>query len=319
MAVVNNRQADSKLSTADAVNDIFNEGLETDDENDNTPEVEETEAPVEELAKADKPSKELVEKTKKSAKTHEEGSIGWHQARADRAEQALRDMEVDVKNPESVKELKRMAELGKLIKENPEQALKALGVQVPEKKQEVQELKMPVKPVKPQGYNRSDAVLDPESESYRYQLAQDEYLEQVAEYQLAVSSKSIEKQRQEQDLVERERAKNEGRVQVVSDLINKKGFSKTEAESFYTYFNTLLTSTDTDKMMDEFTEFYKFKNQPKAQEKTKPQNKTMPLPAVTGASEDEEDTNDDDNFWNGIVASKEQFHPSRSSYQNRRN
>ena len=113
------------------------------------------------------------------------------------------------------------------------EAIKSQSVQA---KQEISEpeLVKPVKPVKPRDYDYSEALADPDSDSAKYLLAKENYLEQMSDYVLQkdeLREKQIAKAQQEQ-LVRQQHQDTLNELQV------KYNYTPEQAQDFITQMSS---------------------------------------------------------------------------------
>jgi|TARA_B100000085_G_C18483329_1_gene488284 hypothetical protein len=124
---------------------------------------------------------------------------------------------------------KKAAEVEALKKEV--EALKSKETSAPEQPQpavESQEIVRPIKPVRPSGFDNSEALTDPDSKSAKYLAAKEQYLDDMTEYLMSQEEKR--NQLTEQQLAQQQKLQSQN--QLLSDLQTGYGYTPEEANDF---------------------------------------------------------------------------------------
>ena len=107
-------------------------------------------------------------------------------------------------------------------------ALKSGSTESEAPKEIEQKLEKPIKPKRPSGYDHSDALNDPDSESSEYLVKKDQYLEELSEYMVNLevqrSSEIAKQQAESKQLMQQQQLRN--------DLQNNYSYSNEQAEDF---------------------------------------------------------------------------------------
>jgi len=99
--------------------------------------------------------------------------------------------------------------------------------------QEIEQVQKPIKPKKPAGFNHSEALDDPESESAKYLTQKDQYVDDLANYM------EVAETRREQSaaMQERQRQTSLRNQQVMTELQSKFSYNAAEAADFVEVMN----------------------------------------------------------------------------------
>ena len=123
---------------------------------------------------------------------------------------------------------KRAAEVD-LLKSQVTELMKAqTSTPAEQPKEETPSLERPVKPRKPAGYDHSEALADPDSDSGKYLAKQEQYMDNLANYMDKVDERrTMDIQRQQA-----EQAQFQRNQKVISDLQSKYNYTPQEANDF---------------------------------------------------------------------------------------
>ena len=123
---------------------------------------------------------------------------------------------------------KRAAEVD-LLKSQVTELMKAQASTPAEQpKEETPSLERPVKPRKPAGYDHSEALADPDSDSGKYLAKQEQYMDNLANYMDKVDERrTMDIQRQQA-----EQAQFQRNQKVISDLQSKYNYTPQQANDF---------------------------------------------------------------------------------------
>ena len=191
-----------------------------------------------------------------------------------------------------VDEYKRMQPVIDYLKQNPDMLEKLES----SRSKPANTIQPPSPPSKPANYDPYSA--DPGSESFRYRVAREEYLEQLANYNLA-----------KQELIEREfqrRAEEEQMTRVQRErlgtlsqtLVTQYGFTPETARDFIETMNSK-DSMSLDNMVNLYKVIKHGTRRVADAKRNIPANQLPPPPPVGGGSGGGQVT-DDDAFWGGI-------------------
>ena len=123
---------------------------------------------------------------------------------------------------------KRAAEVD-LLKSQVTELMKAqTSTPAEEPKEEIVQIERPVKPRKPADYDHSEALADPESDSGKYLVKQEQYMDNLTNYMTSIEEKQT-RQLQMQEAQEKVAIRNQ---QVSSQLQSDYNFSPQEADQF---------------------------------------------------------------------------------------
>jgi len=123
---------------------------------------------------------------------------------------------------------KRAAEVDLLKSQVTELMKTQTSTPAEQPKEETPSLERPVKPRKPAGYDHSEALADPDSDSGKYLSKQEQYMENLTNYMTDIEEKQT-RQLQLQEAEQRVAVRNQ---QVSSQLQSDYGFSPQEADQF---------------------------------------------------------------------------------------
>ena len=118
--------------------------------------------------------------------------------------------------------------------------------------QQQQEDVRPEKPQKPVNYDPAEAIMEPESESYRYQIAREEYNEKMADWR----DRQAETREQTFQQVEKQRQMDEGMRLLKYQLGLQYGYSPQEQEEFA---KDMVDPKNFD--LDTMAEYFRFRKQ----------------------------------------------------------
>ena len=172
-------------------------------------------------------------------------------------------------------------------------------------------LKMPEAPARPSNYNEVDSVNDPDSESFRYRTALNDYNSDVAEYTLGMEQ---QRQKQHENLQERQQQENLRRQDVMlgqqfQDMaINQYGMNYAEAQDFVSW------ARDPKNVLPEhLVKLYKISKQPQGQGQvqykqqqmtSQKQRMQIPTPAAVQTGQSPPPMDDEDMFNAGLMSLK---------------
>tara|TARA_Y100000768_G_scaffold355337_1_gene308910 strand:+ start:4683 stop:5579 length:897 start_codon:yes stop_codon:yes gene_type:complete len=123
---------------------------------------------------------------------------------------------------------KRAAEVDLLKSQVTELMKTQTSTPAEQPKEETPSLERPVKPRKPAGYDHSEALADPDSDSGKYLSKQEQYMDNLANYMDKVDERrTIDIQRQEA-----EQAQFQRNQKVISDLQSKYNYTPQQATDF---------------------------------------------------------------------------------------
>jgi len=123
---------------------------------------------------------------------------------------------------------KRAAEVD-LLKSQVTELMKAqTSTPAEQPKEEIVQIERPVKPRKPADYDHSEALADPESDSGKYLVKQEQYMDNLTNYMTDIEEKQT-RQLQMQEAQEKVAIRNQ---QVSSQLQSDYNFSPQEADQF---------------------------------------------------------------------------------------
>lgn len=210
-----------------------------------------------------------------------------------------------VDNPKSYKHFQAIAEKRlvettqeKMLREQKERELEEVRKELERLKnppQEEPQIQKPVKPQKPSDYNKVDALTEPDSPSFKWREANEEYLEKLAEYNADIVSQTTERFNRERQLqlqseaAAKAKAKAIGEIQqVINDPI--------EAEKAFQWATS--EESLTPKVIAEFYQWKK--TQGNIKPKTQPKKPATPLPPGVSQGGGEAEVTPDDAFNNTI-------------------
>ena len=183
---------------------------------------------------------------------------------------------------------------------------------VPSQEKSMESLKKPTRPTKPGNYDTTEAVMDTESDSYKYRMAMEDYRDQMIDFQ-----ENRELQRQEEykqreaALVEQRRAyqAEQQTVSMKQQLMNQYGYTPDRADEFVTYYSSPDSIT-----LDNLVNLDKMRYSPSQQEvATRQKAQTMasrsemakvPTPAGIVSGQPEPQMTDEDIFNMGLMSNK---------------
>lgn len=161
-------------------------------------------------------------------------------------------------------------------------------------------LQEPSKPAKPANYNAVEAYNNPESESFRYRIAHDEYTRELTEFMYA-KQKLVETQNEQRIRQERERQLQAEKINGVGKMLQTQyGFQPEQVQDF------IQTMNDPNSMsMDNMVNLYKVikhrtKNGALARTNAAPAPTLPPPPVIAGGTGAQTAPTDDDAFMAGI-------------------
>ncbi len=152
-----------------------------------------------------------------SVRNNDAARAAYHQSRADKLAQEIAELK---------------ARLNQQPAASPAQEQAPLTPDAPAKERVAEDTPLPPKPTKPANYNPVEAVTDPQSDSFKYRVAQEEYQERLSETVAKREQARIEREQNElaqRQLAERRIAASEATKRV---LVSQYGFSEAEAVDF---------------------------------------------------------------------------------------
>jgi hypothetical protein len=151
----------------------------------------------------------------------------------------------------------------------------------------------PVKPQMPSNYNKIDALTDPESDSFKYREAKEDYLEKLAEYNDTVQSRTQEEINQRKKLDEQAEflAKKKAELLPVFQKFNP---DPIEAQKDLEW--TLSKESLQPEVFAEMVHLYRTRKNSPVPPKTTPAKPNAPLPPGVTEGEQEKEKDADDVF-----------------------
>ena len=201
-------------------------------------------------------------------------------------------------------ELAGIAPIKKLLEEDPGAALK-LQEYLASKGAEPAGPKAPEAPARPHRYDEAEAYQDPSSESFKYRVAKEQYMEDRLRY-AEERDKALERQLQE---MEEERSLQLERSQRMARLnveLTAKGLTPIEVQDFVKTMSSPESLT-----LENLVELYRFRKNTsregaerarKAQTLTTRSNREVPLPASVGGGYTPDPTSEDMAFEQSLMA-----------------
>ena len=168
----------------------------------------------------------------------------------------------------------------------------------------------PQRPTKPNSYDANEAVMDSDSESYKYRMAMDDYREGIVDYQEAMEvSRYNAMKAQEQQVAQQRMAyeRQQAEVGMAEQLQNQYGYSPEKASEFMKYYSTPESIT-----LDNLVSLDRLRQAPSQQEVATQQKvqamqnsqKRMQVPTPTAVQTGQAQPNysDEDLFNLGLMA-----------------
>lgn len=146
-----------------------------------------------------------------------------------------------------LEEYNNIAPIAEYIQGNPEvlksvaRSLSGDNPSVPSEEKSNEAPQRPQRPAKPNSYDANEAVMDSDSESYKYRVAMDDYREGIVDYQEAMEvSRYNAMKAQEQQVAQQRMAyeRQQAEVGMAEQLQNQYGYSPEKASEFMKYYST---------------------------------------------------------------------------------
>ena len=217
-----------------------------------------------------------------------------------------------------LQELENIAPIANYIKQNPEALQSVAGhlsgnpQTVPAQAESDGSPKKPERPNKPASFDASEAYMDPESDSYKYQQNVDSYRDDMIDYY-----GKMDDYRQDQDrIAQQQYQKQQAQAQqqnyyngVHNDLINKHGYAPEKADEFMKFY-----SSPDSLSLDNLVKLDKLRNAPtqeqvalkqRANEMNRSNERVkVPAPAGIAAGQAPPQMNDEDQFNAALLGNK---------------
>lgn len=183
------------------------------------------------------------------------------------------------------------------IQENPN-ILETIEQSLGQKPQQDAGPQRPQPPQKPAEYNAVEAYNDPESTSFKYREANEQYREELANYLLNMEQKRQEEYTRAQEERQFIEQRNQQLRQVATSLTTQYGLSNDDALEFIRLYDDPKSVT-----LDRLVQLYRFEKgqaqpqaNPKVQQMLNRQAKVAPLPAGIRGGENTPPVSDEDIF-----------------------
>lgn len=146
-----------------------------------------------------------------------------------------------------LEEYNNIAPIAEYIQSNPEvlksvaRSLSGDNPSVPSQEKSNEAPQRPQRPTKPNSYDANEAVMDSDSESYKYRMAMDDYREGIVDYQEAMEVSrynAIKAQEQQQAQQRMAYERQQAEVGMAEQLQNQYGYSPEKASEFMKYYST---------------------------------------------------------------------------------
>ena len=146
-----------------------------------------------------------------------------------------------------LEEYNNIAPIAEYIQGNPEvlksvaRSLSGDSPSVPSQEKSNEAPQRPQRPAKPNSYDANEAVMDSDSESYKYRVAMDDYREGIVDYQEAMEVSrynAIKAQEQQQAQQRMAYERQQAEVGMAEQLQNQYGYSPEKASEFMKYYST---------------------------------------------------------------------------------
>jgi hypothetical protein len=215
-----------------------------------------------------------------------------------------------------LEEYNNIAPIAEYIQGNPEvlksvaRSLSGDNPSVPSQEKSNEAPQRPQRPTKPNSYDANEAVMDSDSESYKYRVAMDDYREGIVDYQEAMEvSRYNAMKAQEQQVAQQRMAyeRQQAEVGMAEQLQNQYGYSPEKASEFMKYYSTPESIT-----LDNLVSLDRLRQAPSQQEVATQQKvqamqnsqKRMQVPTPTAVQTGQAQPNysDEDLFNLGLMA-----------------
>ena len=215
-------------------------------------------------------------------------------------------------------EYEKIAPIAEYIQENPD-ALKGVArslsgdtPQVPSQEKSAELPKKPVRPTKPMNYDATEAVMDAESESFKYRQSLDAYRDEMFDYQDKMQIARVEQiKAQEAQVLQQRQAweAEQANIQMKNQLMNTYGYTDERATEFMQYYQSPESIT-----LDNLVQLDRLRHAPSQQEVAtqqkvtamQNQQKRMQVPTPTAVQNGDATPNysDEDLFNLGLMANR---------------
>lgn len=156
----------------------------------------------------------------------DQGRFEFWQSKADREKKAREALEAQLKEVESL-----LPVIGEL-KKNPEALAEMVAKLKPAAAPAPPEIKAPVKPTRPAGYNDVEAYGDPNSESFKHRTAVEDYREALLEFTIKRQDMKEQELEQERQAVHQASQAQTRLATLTTTLRDGYGFSVPEVQEF---------------------------------------------------------------------------------------
>ena len=222
------------------------------------------------------------------------------------------------KAQEKLQELERVAPIAEHIEKNPwildnvARSVSGDSPQVPSEDKSVASLKKPIRPDKPSNYDISEAHMDSESQSYKYQRNLDEYRDDMVQYQETIMDQQRQEYQTQQQAVMQQQQKEMARQSqnaMQNNLVNSYGYTPEKAQEFVSYYQSPESIT-----LDNLVALDRLRKAPSSAEvetrqkaemmKNRNGRLTVPPPAGVTSGQSEPNFTDEDMFNLALMNSK---------------
>lgn len=212
-------------------------------------------------------------------------------------------------------EYEKIAPIAEYIQENPDslkgvaRSLSGDSPQVPSQEKSTDLPKKPLRPTKPMNYDATEAVMDAESESFKYRQSLDTYRDEMFDYQDKMQLARVEQiKAQEAQVAQQKQAweLEQANLQMKNSLMGQYGYTEDRANEFMQYYQSPESIT-----LDNLVQLDRLRHAPSQQEVAtqqkvqamQNQQKRMQVPTPTAVQNGEQKPNfsEEDLFNLGLM------------------
>ena len=215
-------------------------------------------------------------------------------------------------------EFENIAPIAEYIQSNPDvlknvaSSLSGDTPTVPSQEKSMELPQKPIRPTKPTNYDATEAVMDADSDSYKYRVSMEDFRDSMIDYQEQREIVAMEQLKAKEAEIAQRQAQyqaEQNKNAMLSQLVNDYGYTPDKAQDFVQYYSSPESIT-----LDNLVNLDKMRSAPSQQEvATRQKAQSMasrsemakvPAPAGIASGQAEPEYSDEDLFNMGLMANK---------------
>ena len=212
----------------------------------------------------------------------------------------------------------KIAPIADYIQSNPDvlknvaSSLSGDAPAVPSQEKSLELPQKPTRPTKPTNYDATEAVMDADSDSYKYRIAMEDFRDGMIDYQEqreAVAIQQLEAKEQEIQKQQAQYQAEQSKNAMLGQLVNDYGYTPEKAQEFVSYYSSPDSIT-----LENLVNLDKLRSAPSQQEvairqkaqsmASRSEMSKVPTPAGVVSGQPEPQYSEEDLFNMGLMASK---------------